>query len=110
MREDSPQAPEVTEDPRGPVELDDDAIRDTLRRLGRPHRSGGVVIERASILSAGADFNQVMSWIEANGGTAEAMAPPKAQRGLHSARLATNAGAGSDPTPLRFILPASALR
>lgn len=88
---------------------DDDAIRALVTRLARPHRSGGSVVERASVLAEGADFRAVMAWIEAHGGEAEAAAPaPRSKGGLHSAR------GGADPAreavPLRFILPAGALR
>jgi hypothetical protein len=48
-----------------------------------------------------------MAWIEAHGGEAEARAAPRSQRGLHSPRLATDNG--GETTPLRFILPASAV-
>jgi hypothetical protein len=48
--------------------LDDDAIRVLVTRLARPHRSGGRVIERATLLGA------------------------------------------ADPAPLRFTVPAAALR
>jgi hypothetical protein len=68
------------------------------------------VIERATLLAEGADFDAVMAWIEAHGGEPEAPAASRSKRGLHSPRLASGAGAGADPTPLRFILPAGALR
>ena len=90
----------------GPVALDDDTIRALLTRLARPHRSGGRVIERATLLAEGGDFRAVMTWIEAHGGKPEAPAAPRSHLGLHSERL--DAGA-SAPTPLRFILPAGAL-
>lgn len=85
---------------------DDEAIRVLVGRLARPHRSGGGVIERASLLAAGADFKSTMVWIEAHGGKPEPLAALAPQRGLHSSRLAEGAG---DRTPLRFILPAAAL-
>ena len=85
---------------------DDDALRGVVVRLSRPHRSGGRVIERASLLAEGSDFDAVIAWIEAHGGKPEAPAIPRSQGGLHSSRLA----APADPVPLRFILPADALR
>jgi hypothetical protein len=88
-----------------PLETDaeDDAMRARLKRLARPHRSGGSVIERATLLAGGSAFDGAVAWIEANGGTGEMAAPPSAQRGLHSAR-------GTETqTPLRFILPAGTL-
>jgi hypothetical protein len=39
-----------------------------VTRLARAHPSGGTVIERAAILSEGADFEAVMAWIVAHGG------------------------------------------
>lgn len=86
---------------------DDDAIRALVARLSRPHRSGGAVIERASLLSAGGDFDAAIAWILANGGEPEAAPAPKLSRGLHSARLA---GGDKAAAPLRFVLPAEALR
>ena len=86
---------------------DEDAIRALVARLSRPHRSGGQVIERASLLSAGGDFDAAIAWILANGGEPEAPVAPKMSRGLHSARPA---GGDTAATPLRFVLPAAALR
>jgi len=80
----------------------DDAMRDRLKRLARADRSGGWVIERATLLAGGSAFDGAMAWIEAHGGAPEMAAPPRAERGLHSARAA---GSG---TPLRFVLPADA--
>jgi hypothetical protein len=99
----------MTEEPltqeAGPAE--DEEIRALVARLSRPHRSGGRVIERAAVLAAGADFTAVMAWIEAHGGRAETAAPRKAARGLHAPRQSEDV---ADPLPLRFILPANALR
>jgi hypothetical protein len=80
----------------------DDAMRDRLKRLARADRSGGWVIERATLLAGGSAFEGAVAWIEAHGGAPEMAAPAQAQRGLHSAR-ATGSG-----TPLRFVLPADA--
>ena len=46
--------------------MDDEAIRALLSRLARPHPSGGQAIERAALLAAGADFTQVIAWIDAH--------------------------------------------
>ena len=43
--------------------MDDDPILALVKRLARPHASGGAVIERAAILADGADFASVMAWI-----------------------------------------------
>jgi hypothetical protein len=89
--------------------MDDDTIRTLVRRLSRPHPSGGDVIERAAILAEGADFAAVMTWITAHDGTPEAALPVKAgARGLHAARLNQAAGAEARH-PRRFVLPPGAL-
>lgn len=86
------------------VEQDD--LRTVIARLARPDRSGGSVIERASLQASGVDFTAALEWIEAHGGAPEAVAAPARGRGLHSARQEAHA---ADRVPLRFILPAGAL-
>ena len=54
------------------VRMDDEPILALVKRLARPHASGGAVIERAAILADGADFASVMAWIAD---------PPRATRG-----------------------------
>jgi hypothetical protein len=81
----------------------EDAMRVRLKRLARPHRAGGWAIERAALLAGGSSLDGAVAWIEAHGGAPEMAAPPKAQRGLHSAREVASG------TPQRFILPADAL-
>jgi hypothetical protein len=81
---------------------DDDATRAQVKRAARPDRSGGWVIERASLLAGGAEFGAAVAWIEAHGGVPELSAAPRLQRGLHSPRGADGAA------PLRFVLPANA--
>ncbi|MEA2146822.1 MAG: hypothetical protein QOG59_2409 [Solirubrobacteraceae bacterium] len=89
--------------------MDELEISTLLTRLSRPHASGGVVIERAAILAAGADFPAVMDWITAHAGLPEeAVASARTRgRGLHGGQI-TNHGTSSAP-PLRFVLPADAL-
>jgi hypothetical protein len=41
--------------------MDDDVILTLLRRLARPHASGGAVIERAAILAEGSDYASVIA-------------------------------------------------
>ena len=84
----------------------DDEIRELLVRLGRPDRSGGRVIERAAILAEGSDFDAVARWIEEHGGKAEVLPAKRASGGLHG----TRAGGSEDRKPLRFVVPAEALR
>lgn len=88
--------------------IDDDAIRILVRRLSRPHRSGGEVIERAAILAEGTDSAAVLAWIAARDGQPETVEPVASSRGLHSARL--NDGGGTDSsTPRRYVLPPGVL-
>jgi hypothetical protein len=83
----------------------DDAIRALVRRLSRPHASGGLVIERAAIVSQGADATAIVAWILAHAGQAEAAAPVAPSRGLHGARHS----GGSSATPRRYVLPVDAV-
>jgi hypothetical protein len=88
--------------------MEDDEIRTILRRLSRPHASGGVVVERAAIMAEGTDTAELLAWIDAQGGEPEAAKPAKAARGLHSARLTSHAGGGAT-TPQRYVLPKGSL-
>ena len=88
--------------------MEDDAIRTLVTRLGRPHRSGGTVIERAAILAEGADFAAVMAWVVAHGGEAEEAVSAASSGGLHGSRL-NSRGPTQAPLPLRFVLPPGAL-
>ena len=98
-------SPDSVEEPTaGRPVVDDEAMRVLVTRLARPHRSGGRAIERASLLSSGADFDAAVAWIAAHGGEPELPAASRSSGGLHSARLSGNA-----PAPLRFVLPAGAL-
>jgi hypothetical protein len=83
---------------------DDEATRAQVKRAARPHRSGGWVIERATLLAGGAAFDAAVAWIDAHGGVPELPATPRLQRGLHSPRAVEGAA------PLRFVLPADAFR
>jgi hypothetical protein len=94
----TPEAPRVL--------VGEDAARETVARLSRPHSSGGTVIERAAILAEGADSTLLVAWVVAHGGQPEA-AVVSLKRGLHSPRL-DDPGASLRP-PLRYVLPAGAL-
>ncbi len=85
--------------------VDDEAIRAVVKRLTRPHPSGGRVIERAAVLAEGSDSAQIMAWITAHAGEPEAVAAAPAGPGLHAERHDTRS-----QTPMRFVLPASALQ
>jgi hypothetical protein len=89
--------------------MNDHEITALLTRLSRPHPSGGTVIERAAILAAGADFAQVMDWITAHSGTPEATIPTRRNRGLHGSRV-NDGNTLTSERPVRFVLPANALR
>jgi len=88
--------------------MDDETIPALVKRLARPHPSGGAVIERAAILADGADFASVIAWIVDHGGQPEASIPAVSTRGLHGARLNNTGGEQSRP-PLRYVLPAGTL-
>ena len=89
--------------------MDDTAIEAVVRRLARPHPSGGRVIERAAILAEGADSSELLIWISDHDGQPEAQAVAASEgRGLHSDRADSRAAAAGRP-PLRYVLPADAL-
>lgn len=85
----------------------DAEIHALVKRLARPHPSGGDVVERAALLASG-DFAAAMAWIADHGGVAEAMASEAPRRGLHGPRLGLSGG-DETRTPLRFVLPAGSL-
>jgi hypothetical protein len=92
--------------PDGPA--GEDAIRAAVVRLSRPHPQGGDVIERAAILAEGVASGAIVEWIMAHSGEPEATAPAASSRGLYGGRLTSAAPPGR--APLRYVLPAGALR
>jgi hypothetical protein len=88
--------------------MDDDVILALMKRLARPHGSGGAVVERAAIIAEGADFASVMEWIANHDGQPEVRAAAVSPRGLHGARLNSTNGTEGRP-PLRYVLPAGTL-
>jgi enterochelin esterase-like enzyme len=88
--------------------MDDVQIHELVTRLSRPHPSGGVVIERAAILAAGADSPAVIDWIIAHSGTPDTAVRTVRGRGLHGSRM-TEDDSSTPKTPLRFVLPAGSL-
>jgi hypothetical protein len=86
-----------------------DAIGAVVRRLARPHASGGTVIERSVISAEGARAPAILSWISAHRGIADSTAGTGALRstGLHGARVGAAAARHGDPAR-RFVLPADA--
>jgi hypothetical protein len=104
MNPPSSTIPTVRPEPaRDEGNTEDDAMRARVTSLARPHRSGGWVVERASLLAGGVRLDGAVAWIEAHGGIPELPTAPSAQLGLHSRRT-TEVRA-----PLRFVLPAGAL-
>jgi hypothetical protein len=89
--------------------VNDLEITSLVKRLGRPHPSGGIVVERVAILAAGADYTAVMDWILDHAGTPETVAPAaRTGGGLHGSRISD----GHNPVarqPSRFVLPAGSL-
>jgi hypothetical protein len=94
--------------PDGAEEGHEQQIRALVERLGRPHPSGGTVIERAALLAEGADFAAAIAWILAHGGAPEAVAAAAPRRGLYGSALDVSAAPASG-TPRRFVLPPGAL-
>jgi hypothetical protein len=84
-------------------------IRALLARLGRPHASGGTVIERAALMAEGADFDATIAWIVAHGGEPEEAVVAAPSGGLHGARTQSASRAAGSSRPRRFVLPAGAL-
>lgn len=85
-----------------------DAVGAVVRRLARPHASGGTVIERSVIIAEGAGSAAILSWISAHHGVADSTASVGAVRstGLHGSRMSA---VGQEPGPARrFVLPADA--
>lgn len=83
-------------------------IHALVKRLARPHPSGGDVVERAALLASGANFTAALAWIAEHAGVAETLAPQDPRRGLHGPRLSPS-DASEQRVPLRFVLPAGAL-
>ncbi len=88
--------------------MEDEDIRALVKRLARPNRSGGAVIERAAILAESADFTSVITWIADHDGRAEDRAASVSARGLHGSRV-NDAGDEERRPPLRYVLPAGTL-
>jgi hypothetical protein len=78
-----------------------------VRRLARPHASGGMVIERSVILAEGTNSAVILSWISEHDGIADSTAPSTRSRGLHGPCAATPR---QDAPARRFVLPAHAFR
>ncbi len=73
-----------------------------VRRLARPHASGGMVIERSVILAEGANAAAILSWISEHDGIADSTVPSTRSHGLHGSRA--NSPLQAAPAQ-RFVLP-----
>jgi hypothetical protein len=81
--------------------VDTNAIGVLVRRLARPHPSGGTVIERSVILAEGSDSAAIFSWISDHDGVEDSSSAATPSSGLHGARdQAQNLGPAR-----RFVLP-----
>ena len=87
--------------------MEDEDIRALLKRLGRPHPSGGTVVERVAILAEGPDSAEILKWIEAHDGEPETSTPKARRHGIHGAQF-HESGSDQPRTPSRFVLPPGA--
>lgn len=87
--------------------MDDDEIRSAVRRLARPHPSGGRVIERAAILASGSGSSEVLAWITEHGAVPEEAPAAPARGGLFGGRV--DDSTASRRAPGRYVLPPGAL-
>ncbi|MEA2385628.1 MAG: hypothetical protein QOH72_5599 [Solirubrobacteraceae bacterium] len=97
------------EAPEHPEKATESEIRALLARLGRPHPSGGTVIERAALMAEGADFDATIAWILAHGGQPEEAVTAAPSGGLHGLRTDRVSRSAGSSRPRRFVLPADAL-
>jgi hypothetical protein len=81
-----------------------DSIGTLVKRLARPHASGGVAIERSVILAEGAASAQILTWISEHDGVAESSMPAARSSGLHGPRGDVRTPQQPGP-PRRFVLP-----
>ena len=88
--------------------MDDETIRTVVRRLARPHASGGRAIERSVILAEGSDSTAIIAWVLSHEGVPDSTSATAAKRGIHGFREQTGSVGGNRP-PLRFLLPAGSL-
>lgn len=83
-----------------------DAVGSLVRRLARPHASGGRVIERSVILAEGSHSAAILDWISEHEGVADSSVAPARGSGLHGSRA--NLGTEQTGPARRFVLPARA--
>jgi hypothetical protein len=84
-----------------------DAVGALVKRLARPHRSGGMVIERSVILAEGNGSAAILTWISDHDGVADSTVATARSSGLHGSRA--NVGDEQASGAIRrFVLPARA--
>jgi hypothetical protein len=84
-----------------------DAIGAVVKRLARPHASGGMVVERSVIMAEGTSSAEILSWISDHDGVADFTVTAVRSKGLHGSRIDAHA-APKDAPARRFVLPARA--
>jgi len=84
-----------------------DEIGAVVRRLARPHASGGMAIERSVILAEGSDSAAILAWISDHDGVAESTVASPRSTGLHGPRGLAGTAQQTGPAR-RFVLPARA--
>jgi hypothetical protein len=89
--------------------MDDESIRTVVRRLARPHASGGNAIERSVILAEGSDSKAIIAWVISHDGVPDSTTATAAKRGIHGTRVEVGATPSSGRPPVRFLLPAGSL-
>jgi hypothetical protein len=85
-----------------------DATAALVRRLARPHASGGMVIERSVILAEGSNSAAILSWISEHDGVGDFTSSSTHSHGLHGSRF--DAPLQADAPARRFVLPARAFQ
>lgn len=83
-----------------------DATGELVRRLSRPHDSGGRVIERSVILAEGAESRAILGWITDHDGVADSTQASARSGGLHGGR--DTASSSPQGPARRFVVPAAA--
>jgi hypothetical protein len=84
-----------------------DEVALLVKRLARPHASGGTVIERPVIIAEGRRSTAILAWIADHGGAPDSTVPDSQSKGLHSPTLTVGVGGQAAPAR-RYILPAHA--
>ncbi|MDX6479784.1 MAG: hypothetical protein QOG85_294 [Gaiellaceae bacterium] len=88
--------------------MDDTTIDHIVRRLARPTKSGGHVIERAAVLAEGAHFADIEAWIIKSGGEPEVLEDAGSTGGVHMGRERSGR-IRDDVVPVRYLLPSGSL-